>query len=96
MRNRSEQFEARLCLVEVPESPSILLTGMQGARLPIAVAHGEGRAEFATGDPRAVLTAGLVALRFVDGHGRRRQPLSRESERVAGGHHRRSRPRTAA
>ncbi len=60
--NRSNRFEARLALVEVLESPSVLLRGMAGARLPIAVAHGEGRAELA-GDP------GVVAARFVDGHG---------------------------
>ncbi|MGH8315335.1 MAG: phosphoribosylformylglycinamidine synthase, partial [Steroidobacterales bacterium] len=47
VRNRSEQFEARLSLVEVVESPSLFFAGMHGARLPIAVAHGEGRAEFA-------------------------------------------------
>ena len=46
VRNRSEQFEARFVTVEVTESPSILLNGMQGSRLPIVVAHGEGRAEF--------------------------------------------------
>jgi phosphoribosylformylglycinamidine synthase len=67
IRNRSEQFEARLCLVEIEESPSILLQGMQGARLPIAVAHGEGRAEFSEGEELKV--APLVSLRFVDHHG---------------------------
>ena len=46
VRNRSEQFEARFVLVEVLESPSILLAGMAGSRLPITAAHGEGRAEF--------------------------------------------------
>jgi len=66
VRNRSEQFEARLVLAEVTPSPSILLRGMEGARLPIAVAHGEGRAILGSGG------AGRdgVALRFVDGHGR--------------------------
>ncbi|MBW2240719.1 MAG: phosphoribosylformylglycinamidine synthase [Deltaproteobacteria bacterium] len=63
LRNRSEQFEARLALVEITESASILLKDMQGARLPIAVAHGEGRAAL-DGEPDG------VALRFVDGHGR--------------------------
>jgi phosphoribosylformylglycinamidine synthase len=63
VRNRSDQFEARLALVEVTPSPSILLAGMAGARLPIAVAHGEGRAELAGPDP-------LIAARFVDHHGR--------------------------
>ncbi len=70
VRNRSEQFEARLSLVRIEESPSILLQGMAGARLPIAVAHGEGRALFENEQARARLVAqGLVAARFVDGHG---------------------------
>jgi phosphoribosylformylglycinamidine synthase len=62
-RNRSEQFEARLSLVEVLPSPSIFLRAMAGARLPIAVAHGEGRADFSQrGDPERV----IAAMRFVD------------------------------
>jgi phosphoribosylformylglycinamidine synthase len=69
VRNRSEQFEARLALVEVLESPSVLLRGMAGARLPIAVAHGEGRAEFEAGALDAVEREGTVAARFVDGRG---------------------------
>ena len=70
VRNRSEQFEARLSLVEVQASPSILLGGMQGARLPIAVAHGEGRAEFPGEEEAGALeSAGLVAMRFVDHRG---------------------------
>ena len=65
-RNRSEQFEARLSMVEVLESPSLFFTGMAGSRLPIAVAHGEGFADFSRrGDARAVQRA----MRFVDGHG---------------------------
>ncbi|HYN77186.1 MAG TPA: phosphoribosylformylglycinamidine synthase subunit PurQ, partial [Lamprocystis sp. (in: g-proteobacteria)] len=68
VRNRSEQFEARLVMVEVPDSPSILLQGMAGSRLPIAVAHGEGRAEFA--DAAALEAAGsLVALRYIENDG---------------------------
>ena len=71
LRNRSEQFEARFSLVEVLESPSILLTGMAGSRLPIAVAHGEGRAGFETdGQAAAALDQGLVTLRYIDHHGR--------------------------
>ena len=55
-RNRSEQFEARLSLVEVLESPSLFFAGMAGSRMPIAVAHGEGLADFAgQGDAGAVL-----------------------------------------
>jgi phosphoribosylformylglycinamidine synthase len=65
-RNASEQFEARLSLVEVLDSPSIFFTGMAGSRIPIAVAHGEGRADFSQrGDAKAVHRA----MRFVDHHG---------------------------
>jgi len=67
VRNRSEQFEARLSLVEVLESPSVLLAGMAGSTLPVVVSHGEGRAWFA--DPRD-LDGVRVAMRYVDGHGR--------------------------
>ncbi|MCC5070470.1 phosphoribosylformylglycinamidine synthase [Xanthomonas campestris] len=66
LRNRSEQFEARTALLEVVESPSILLRGMAGSRIPVAVAHGEGRAEFDTAVDQA---AARVALRFIDGDG---------------------------
>jgi phosphoribosylformylglycinamidine synthase len=70
VRNRSEQFEARLALVRVEQSPSVLLSGMAGSLLPIAVAHGEGRAEFASaGDHAALDGGGLIAARFVDHHG---------------------------
>jgi phosphoribosylformylglycinamidine synthase len=65
-RNKSEQFEARLSLVEVLDSPSIFYAGMAGSRIPVAVAHGEGYADFSQhGDARAVHRA----LRFVDHHG---------------------------
>lgn len=67
LRNRSEQFEARTALLEVVESPSILLRGMAGSRLPVAVAHGEGRAEFDSAVDQAAVD---VALRYVDGDGR--------------------------
>ncbi|HLL56238.1 MAG TPA: phosphoribosylformylglycinamidine synthase [Myxococcaceae bacterium] len=71
VRNTSEQFEARLSLVEVAESPSLFLRGMAGSRVPIVVSHGEGRAEFATAeDATALDTSGLVVARFVDNHGR--------------------------
>ena len=74
-RNRSEQFEARLAQVEVLRSPSLFLSGMEGSRMPVAVAHGEGRAHFtADSGPRRLLSAGLVALRYVDGQG---QPAKR-------------------
>ncbi len=68
-RNRSEQFEGRLSLVEVAETRSPFFAGMAGSVLPIAVAHGEGRAEFATAADEAAAGA-LVALRFVDNRGR--------------------------
>lgn len=69
--NRSERFEARLAMVEVLESPSLFFRGMAGARLPIAVAHGEGYPNFAQrGDEASVVRT----LRFVDNHG---QPTER-------------------
>ncbi len=69
VRNRSEQFEARLSLVEVCESPSLFLAGMAGSRMPIAVSHGEGRAEFP--DAAALAAAApLTVLRYVDNRGR--------------------------
>ena len=64
--NLSEQYEARFSTVEVLDSPSILLRGMAGSRIPVAVAHAEGRAVFDTDDAQSNAT---VALRFVDNHG---------------------------
>ncbi|HAN68205.1 MAG TPA: phosphoribosylformylglycinamidine synthase [Halieaceae bacterium] len=67
VRNRSEQFEARLALVRVEESPSVLLAGMAGSHLPIAVAHGEGRAEFARAEGATQCDAGgAIALRYLE------------------------------
>ncbi len=66
LRNRSEQFEARLTMVEVLDSPSIFLTGMAGSRLPVVVSHGEGRASF---DDEARQAAAIAAMRFVDNDG---------------------------
>ena len=66
VRNESEQFEARFALVEVLESPSILLSGMAGSTMPIAVAHGEGRAEY---HDQAQIEQVKTALRYVDHHG---------------------------
>jgi len=68
MRNTSEQFEARVALVEVQKSPSILFAGMEGSRMPVAIAHGEGRAEFSV-DPAVALEEGAVALCYVDNYG---------------------------
>ena len=70
VRNHSEQFEARLSLVEILPSPSILLAGMEGARLPIAVSHGEGRAQFNSDqDYLYAQQSSTLALRFVDHYG---------------------------
>lgn len=69
VRNMSEQFEARVAMVEVQESDSLFLAGMAGSRMPIAVAHGEGRAEFAHEDDIAELEAGQIALRYVNHYG---------------------------
>jgi phosphoribosylformylglycinamidine synthase len=65
-RNRSEQFEARVVMVEIPPSPSILLAGMVGSRLPVVVSHGEGRAAFAA---PATQVSALVAMRYIDNRG---------------------------
>lgn len=70
VRNQSERFEARVSMVEVQQSNSILLQGMAGSRLPIAIAHGEGRAEFKNGDQLAQAQhANGIALRYVDNWG---------------------------
>ncbi len=68
VRNRSEQFEARFAMVEVMKSPSLFFDAMAGSRLPIAVAHGEGYAEFATPEQRSRAQE-LIAMRFVDNRG---------------------------
>jgi phosphoribosylformylglycinamidine synthase len=71
VRNASEQFEARLSLVEVAQSPSLFFQGMAGSRMLIAVSHGEGRAEFPSPEEAARVNAlGLVTARFVDNRGR--------------------------
>src|SRR5665811_606962 len=62
-----DRFEARVAMVEVKKSPSILFTGMEGSRMPVAVAHGEGRAQF-TFDPQAAFDAQAVALCYVDNY----------------------------
>ncbi|MCK9505580.1 MAG: phosphoribosylformylglycinamidine synthase [Porticoccaceae bacterium] len=69
VRNLSEQFEARFSLVRIEQSPSVLLQGMAGTHMPIAVAHGEGRAEFESAKSlEQVEQAGMVAIRFIDNH----------------------------
>ncbi|RNF84325.1 phosphoribosylformylglycinamidine synthase [Montanilutibacter psychrotolerans] len=70
LRNRSEQFEARLGLLEVVETPSLFFRGMAGSRIPVAIAHGEGRADFGQGAQGNLdRIAAHVALRYVDGNG---------------------------
>ncbi|MDP6968610.1 MAG: phosphoribosylformylglycinamidine synthase, partial [Gammaproteobacteria bacterium] len=70
VRNQSEQFEGRTALVQVQESDSIFLQGMAGSHMPIAIAHGEGHAEFASpADRDACAAAGQIALRYVDNYG---------------------------
>jgi phosphoribosylformylglycinamidine synthase len=70
VRNRSDQFEARLALVRIEPGPSILLRGMAGSWMPVAVAHGEGRTEFADADAmNRLVQGGLVAARFIDHRG---------------------------
>ncbi len=70
VRNKSEQFEARFAMVEVQESPSLFFAGMAGSRMPIAVAHGEGFAEFSSESAvNAVVADKLVSMKFVDNAG---------------------------
>jgi len=70
VRNRSEQFEARTTLVQAADSNSVFFAGMTGSVFPIAVAHGEGQAEFrSTADLAALQAAGGLALRYVDNRG---------------------------
>jgi phosphoribosylformylglycinamidine synthase len=64
VRNKSEQFEARFVMVEVIPSPSIFFKGMEGSRMPIVTAHGEGRARFNDGEENA-----LVCMRYVNNRG---------------------------
>ncbi|MGQ0384588.1 MAG: phosphoribosylformylglycinamidine synthase [Gammaproteobacteria bacterium] len=68
LRNRSEQFEGRLSLVEIGDTPSPFFAGMAGSRLPIAVAHGEGRAAFRDAAAERAAAA-LTVMRFADGRG---------------------------
>ncbi|MGH1471326.1 MAG: phosphoribosylformylglycinamidine synthase [Cellvibrionaceae bacterium] len=67
VKNNSEQFESRFSLVKIQESPSVLLSGMAGSHMPVAVAHGEGRAEFKNDSALSQCdSSGLVSMRFVD------------------------------
>lgn len=80
-RNASEQYESRVCMLEVIDSkspdtpPSVFLHGMNGSKLPAVTAHGEGRAHFppgitATSSPTTLYNEGLVSMRFVDNYGK--------------------------
>jgi phosphoribosylformylglycinamidine synthase len=69
VRNRSDQFEARLSLVRIEPSPSVLLTDMVGSRLLIVTSHGEGRAEFASDDELVRADREFASLRYVDNRG---------------------------
>ena len=69
-RNQSEQFEGRVAMVEVMDSSSIMLQGMEGSKMPIVVAHGEGRAVFsATHSAQNAFDNSTVGLRYIDNHG---------------------------
>jgi len=69
-KNLSEQFEARVAMVEVMDSPSIFLQGMQGSKMPIPVAHGEGRAVFdVVSGAQDAFDKGLASLRYLDNSG---------------------------
>ncbi|HEY5623426.1 MAG TPA: phosphoribosylformylglycinamidine synthase [Gammaproteobacteria bacterium] len=67
VRNRSDQFEGRLSLVRIEQTPSVLLRDMAGSHIPVVTSHGEGRAEFASDDDLARADAGFVGIRYVDG-----------------------------
>ncbi|MDD9892974.1 MAG: phosphoribosylformylglycinamidine synthase [Gammaproteobacteria bacterium] len=70
LRNQSEQFEGRVATVQIEESPSIFLKDMAGTRIPVAVAHGEGRAAFDRDGAAEAADAGdTIALRYVDNYG---------------------------
>ena len=70
LKNTSEQFEARVVMTEILDSPSIFFKGMSGARLPIPVAHGEGRAKFSSPkDAQKALDNRLVSLQYIDNYG---------------------------
>ena len=66
VRNRSEQFEGRVSTVKIEESACVMFQGMEGTMIPVAIAHGEGRAEFASAD---ALASASKALRYVDNAG---------------------------
>lgn len=69
--NQSERFEARVAMLEVQQSPSIFFQGMRGSRMPIAVSHGEGKAEFVNANGvDSIMNSSNVALQYVDNFGK--------------------------
>ena len=84
-RNRSEQFEGRTVLVEIPDNPSVLLAGMAGARLPVPVAHGEGRVVVTQETHARLAHDRLVAARYVDHYGRPTEVYPRNPNGSTGG-----------
>jgi phosphoribosylformylglycinamidine synthase len=70
VQNESERFEARFVTVQIQESPSVLLKGMQDSRIPVAISHGEGRAEFASDEAlNTSKHSGCITMRYVDNFG---------------------------
>ena len=69
VRNRSDQFEARLSLVRIESSSSVMLAGMEGSRIPVATSHGEGRAVFASAAALQDCERNLACVRYVTNHG---------------------------
>ena len=69
VRNRSDQFEGRLSLVRIEKSPSLMLAGMEGSRIPIVTSHGEGRAQFASDEAQAACERDSTCVRYVDNRG---------------------------
>lgn len=77
LRNRSEQFEARMVLVEIPPNPSVLFAGMAGSRIPVPVAHGEGRVAIDSDAVDHLDRHRLITARFIDHYGRRTEVYPR-------------------
>ncbi|MGB0936119.1 MAG: phosphoribosylformylglycinamidine synthase, partial [Colwellia sp.] len=70
VQNKSERFEARFSLVEIQESPSVLFKGMAGSKMPIAVSHGEGHAEFSSEEAIGHANdSGTVSMRYINNYG---------------------------
>jgi len=84
-RNRSEQFESRTVLVEIPPNPSIFLAGMAGSRLPVPVAHGEGRLILDQPTQQLLEQGGLVAARYIDHYGQPTETYPRNPNGSTGG-----------